>query len=55
MFIELEPLIYKNYPKYMETNNYFLVGGNRINRNKTIEQNNIKNNDVITLIINNFD
>ena len=55
MFIELEPMIYKKYPKYMETNNYFLVGGNRINRNKTIEQNNIKNNDIITLIINNLD
>ena len=54
-FHKIEGILYEKYPKYMETNNYFLVGGNRINRNKTIEQNNIKNNDVITLIINNFD
>jgi hypothetical protein len=39
----------------METNNYFLVGGNKINKNKTIKENNIKNNDIITLEINNFD
>ena len=39
----------------METVNYFLVGGNKINRSKTIEENNIKNNDIITLIINNLD
>ena len=39
----------------METNNYFLVGGNRLHKNKTLEENSIKNNDVITLVINNFD
>ena len=39
----------------METENYFLVGGSKINRNKTLEQNNIKNDDVITLQIYNFD
>ena len=54
-FIKLEYILYEKYPKYMETVNYFLAGGNRINRNKTLEQNNIKNNDIITLIINNLD
>ena len=39
----------------METNNYFLAKGNKINRNETLEQNNIRDNDVITLITNNLD
>ena len=38
----------------METVNYFLSKGNKINRNQTLEQNNIKNNDIITLYINNL-
>ena len=46
-------MIYEKYPKYRKTMNDFLVGENKINRNQTIEQNNIKNNDIITLIINN--
>ena len=39
----------------METTNYFLAKGNKINKNETLEQNNIKDNDVITLITNNLD
>jgi len=54
-FIKLEYILYEKYPKYMETVNYFLSGGNRVNRNKTLGQNNIKNNDIITLIMNNLD
>ena len=54
-FIKIEYILYEKYPKYMETVNYFLARGNKINRNKTLEQNNIKNNDIITLIINNLD
>ena len=38
----------------METVNYFLSGGNKINRNQTLEQNNIKNNDIIALYTNNL-
>ena len=48
-------MLYNKYPKYMETDNYFLVNGNKINRNKTFEKNNIKNNDIITLLINEDD
>ena len=55
MFVELESKIYQKYPKYTEAENFFIVNGNKINRNKTLEQNNIKNNDIITLIINNLD
>ena len=55
LFSQIEAMLYKKYPKYIETENYFLVGGNKVNRNKNFEQNNIKNNDIITLYINNFD
>ena len=48
-------MLYDKYSKYVETDNFFVVSGNRINRNKTIKENNIKNNDIITLIINNLD
>ena len=55
IFSQIETMLYNKYPKYTETENYFLVGGNKINRHKTLEKNNIKNNDIITLYINNFD
>ena len=55
IFTELESMIYQKYPNYMKTKNYFLGGGNIINKNKTLEQNKIKNNDIITLMINNLD
>jgi len=48
-------MLYEKYPNYTETENFFVVGGKKINRSKSIEENNIKNNDIITLIINNLD
>ena len=50
----IEQKLYEKYPKYRESENYFLVNGNKINKNKTIEENKIKNNDVLNLEINNF-
>ena len=55
IFSQIETMLYKKYPKYTETENYFLVSGNKINKHKTLQDNNIKNNDIITLFINNFD
>jgi len=52
IFLKLESMIYEKYPKYRKTKNSFLVGDNKINPNQTLEQNNIKNNDIITLINN---
>ena len=46
-------MIYEKYPKYTEGANFFKVNGSEIIRGKTIEENNIKNNDKITLVINN--
>jgi len=48
-------MLYKEYQKYTETENYFLINGRKINKNKTLKENNIKNNDIITLYINNFE
>ena len=54
-FSKIEAMLYVQYPKYIKTDNFFVVSGNKINRNKTLKQNNIKNNDIITLKINNLD
>ena len=54
-FSRLEKKIYEEYPDYSESDNYFLINGRKINRNKTLDQNKIKNNDVITLNVYNFD
>jgi hypothetical protein len=54
-FSKVENMLYEQYPNYVETENYFLVNGNKINKHKTLEQNNINNLDILTLIINNID
>ena len=54
-FSQIENILYDKYPKYKDSENYFLVNGNRINRHRTLEENKIRNNDVLTLEINNFD
>jgi len=55
VFSKIEKILYDKYPKYIESENYFLVNGNRINKQKTLEQNKIKNNDILTLQVNNID
>ena len=51
-FSKIEQILYQKYPKYTETENYFLVNGTRINRFLTLEQSKIKNNDILTLVRN---
>ena len=48
-FLKLESCLYENYPKYKDTENYFLFNGKKLNRNRTLEENNIKDNDILTL------
>jgi len=48
-FNMIENILYDKYPEYIEYENYFLVNGIKINKNKTIEQNNIKYSDIIIL------
>ena len=51
LFVFLELRLYNEYPQYKEKEIYFIVNGNRINRFKTIEENNIKNGNSIILNI----
>ena len=48
-FSFIESQLYDEYPDYSETNNLFTVCGNKINRNKSLKDNKIKNNDIIVL------
>ena len=50
-FSKLEDILYDKYPEYKDKENYFLFKGEIINKNKTLEENKIKNNDVLTLSI----
>ena len=49
LFIRLEERLYEDFPKFKEYETYFEVNGKRIKRFKTLEQNNIKTNDVINI------
>ena len=48
-FAKLEASLYEYYPKYKETENYFLVNGKKVKKYKTLEENKINDNDIITL------
>lgn len=52
LFIRLESELYKveEYKNYKEEDNYFLINGNKINKYNTLEENGIKNNDIILLV-----
>jgi hypothetical protein len=49
IFTRLEKLVYDEYPEFGETDNYFMVHGQKINKYKSLDFNKIKNNDIITL------
>ena len=48
-FSIIESLLYKKYPKYKNNNNIFVSNGKKIDVKKSLEDNNIKNGDIITL------
>jgi len=50
-FKDVEQRLYKIYPEFSKTNNYFLANGNTINKSKNLEENKIKNSNIITLYI----
>ena len=39
----------------METENVFLAGGNKIKKHRSLEENKIKNGDVIVIAVNEID
>ena len=48
-FAKLEASLYEKYPKYKDTENYFLSNGKKLNKHRTLEENEIKDNDILTL------
>ena len=48
-FSKLEYSLYEYYPQYKDTENYFIVNGKKVNKHKTIEDNKINDNDILTL------
>ena len=50
-FAEVEKKLYKEYPEYRNTNNYFISNGKQILRFKTIGENNIGNGLPVILYI----
>ena len=53
MFNALEKRLYDDYKEYYDTENFFTVKGIKVHKLKSLEENKIKNNDVI--ILNTFD
>ena len=45
----IENIFYNEYSEFSESENYFIVNGKKINKTKTLEENKIKNNDIIIL------
>ena len=46
-FIKVEKDFYFKYPQYKNLDNYFTINGNKINPDLSLDENNIKNNDII--------
>ena len=53
-FIELEQKLYKDYPEYSKSDNYFMIKGNRVKKDKSLDENKIRNSDIIILTQNNI-
>ena len=51
IFAEIEEKLYKEYPEYRETNNFFIANGKEILRFKSISDNNIGNGLPVMLCI----
>ena len=50
-FVRLEEKLYNDYPEYKDKETYFIKNGYKIKRFKSLDENNIKNNDVLMLYI----
>ena len=53
LFVRLEERFYKDYPELKEYDINFAINGQKIKRFKTIDENQIKNNDLIEFVISN--
>ena len=50
-FSKIESLLYDKYPEYKNINKDFIINGKKIDINKNLEDNNIRDSDIITLNI----
>lgn len=50
-FVDIEKKIYKDYPQYKDEEPTFKLNGKKIKRFKTIKENEIKDNDIINIIL----
>jgi len=46
-FIKIEKEFYNKYPEYKNLDNYFTINGNKINPDLSLDENKIKNNDIV--------
>ena len=51
LFVRLEEKSYDDYPEHKNYETYFMVNTRRILRFKTMDENKIKNNDIISVFI----
>jgi len=51
LFVRIEEKLYDEYSEYKEKETYFMAGGNKIKRFKTLKENNIKSGSIIMLNI----
>ena len=49
IFAKLEIKLYEDYPEYKDKETYFIKNGDRIKRFKSLDENNIKSNDILML------
>ena len=49
IFSYVENKFYEKYPEYKNFDNYFILNGKRINKNRNLDENKIKNNDIIII------
>ena len=49
IFNFVEKKFYEKYPEYKDLDNYFILNGKRIRKNKSLDENKIKNNDIIII------
>ena len=48
IFSNIEKKFYDKYPQYKNIQNEFIINGNKVDRFKNIDDNKIKNSDIIT-------
>jgi len=52
VFVKLEEKLYKDFPEFRESQNNFMCNGLVVSRFKTINENKIRNNDIVMLVSN---